>query len=219
METCVCSALNFYARHCTNLKLKNICRLNGGHELFSWELEPITSIPQTTLTICPSAIDNNVLEHIDFGTLAKLSPGFYHPTHTYNNSADVIGILNVKNNPEVKRLILFIQLKDWFKDTLVEKVDGAPLLKNIVDEWRWAQQFVATQEVFLKRTNTSLSQNRFAAYWENYPTHKYVFIIFSANRIDSISEDGKFLKQVFFTQTTQSNDDHLRFNEATMDLG
>ena len=191
--TCICSALNFYARHCSNLQLKNICRLNGGHDLFSWELEPITSIPQTTLTICPSVFNGtfDVLHRIDFDTLAELSPGFYHPTHTYNNTADVIGILNVKNtNNGVKRLILFIQIKDWFMDSFKGK--------HIIDEWRWSQQFVTRDKVFTsKAKGFSTLKTTFLIILQ--PTQKIcVFIIFSANKIESITENGT-ISNVFFS--------------------
>ena len=56
----------------------------------------------------------------DFDTRADL-PGFYHPTEKYNNTAYVIGILNVKNFLHLKyrspmtqnrKVDSFIQLKD-----------------------------------------------------------------------------------------------------------
>ena len=58
---------------------------------------------------CPSVSRNDSLHCIDFGHLAGLSPGFYVPNEKYNNTADVIGILNAKNTKQtkVKRLILY----------------------------------------------------------------------------------------------------------------
>ena len=220
LEKCICTALNFYARyHGDFLKLKNICRLTGGHEFFNWKLDPITSIPNTLIDYCPSFCDGAKFSCIDFDTLANLSPGFYHPTNNFNNTADVIGILNVNDNKtNVKRLILFIQMKDWFKDTVLEKVDGGGTrVKNIVDEWRWSQQFVTKDNVFLTRTSKETSENAFANYWKNHPEDKPVFLIFSSNKIESITREGKF-KKVGFLSTTQNQEETLSENEGIMDL-
>lgn len=90
MKKCVCAALNFYARKHEDLKLENIFRLNGGHEVFIWELDPIISIPDTALIICPSGLQNGTIQKFAFDSLANLSPGFYHPTEKCNNTADVM---------------------------------------------------------------------------------------------------------------------------------
>ena len=75
---------------------------------------------------CPSVEENcnkfteNTRKCIDFEDFAELSPGFYLPKNNCNNTADVIGVLNVNktNNLSTTRLILFIQLKGWFKDVI-----------------------------------------------------------------------------------------------------
>ena len=132
-------------------------------KVFSWKLEKISRVPDIKLSgFCPSVVRKDTQDYIDFDKLPGLSPGFYHPTE-YNNTADIIGILNVENTnkTQVKRLILFIQLKDWFKDTLSEKVYGEKYTKNIVDEWRWSQQFVTESDVYLKRDDEEKSVNRY----------------------------------------------------------
>ena len=222
LEICVCNALNFYVKNCENIKLADICNLhgkisNGGDEVFSWKLEKISRVPDIKLSgFCPSVVRKDTQDYIDFDKLPGLSPGFYHPTEKYNNTADIIGILNVENTnkTQVKRLILFIQLKDWFKDTLSEKVYGEKYTKNIVDEWRWSQQFVTESDVYLKRDDEEKSMvNQFSAYWKE---HK-VFLIFSANKIESISTGGAF-SNVKFHRTTQYKEKYLRENEGTMNL-
>ena len=220
LETCVCDALNFYVKYRLDLKLQDICCSNGGDEVFEWELEEIPDIPETTLIdYCPSVSRNHSLHCIDFDHLAGLSPGFYVPNEKYNNTADVIGILKVKNinQTKVKRLILFIQLKDWFKDTVSKKVDGKTHTINIVDEWRWSQQFVTESDVYLTRDDKEKSVNQFSGYWEEHKDHKPVFLIFSANKIKSISTEGKF-SNVTFGDTTQYTEEYLRKNEGTMNL-
>ena len=220
LKTCVCDALNFYVKYRFDLKLQDICCSNGGDEVFEWELEKIPDIPETTLIdYCPSVSRNHSLHCIDFGHLAGLSPGFYIPKEKYNNTADVIGILNVKfNQTKVKRLILFIQLKDWFKDTVSEKVDGGETReKNIVDEWRWSQQFATESDVYLTRDDEEKSVNQFSGYWKEHKDHRPVFLIFSANKIKSISTEGKF-SNVNFSRTTQYKEEYLRKNEGTMNL-
>ena len=214
LEICVCDALNFYAKNCEDITLANICCSHGKNGLFSWELETIPNFTETTfINFCPSVLRNySSLDYINFGELAGLSPGFYLPRDDYNNTADVIGILNVKktNNTNVKRLILFIQLKDWFKDTAVKN--------HIIDEWRWSQQFATESDVFLTRKKEEKSMNQFNDYWKEHKDHMPVFLIFSANKIDSISNTGEFSNDVTFSRTTQYKENHLRENEGTMNL-
>ena len=222
LEICVCDALNFYSKNRTSIKLSDICSSNGGGEVFSWQLEKIPYIPETTLIeCCPSVLEENrtELKYVAFDDLVGLSPGFYHPTNEYNNTADVIGILNVKktNNTNVKRLILFIQLKDWFKDTVSEKVNGRTRVKNIVDEWRWSQQFATESDVYLTRKCKEKSMNQFNAFWKEHEDHMPVFLLFSANKIESISTGGKF-SNVRFHRTTQNKKKYLRENEGTLNL-
>ena len=159
---------------------------------------------------CPSIFKSRKLLNIDFVTLRNLAPGFYHPKEKYNNTADVTGILNVKGTNDPKRLILFIQMKDWFQDELKNG-------KHIIDGWRWSQQFVSENDVYSARNSKETLKNSFPKYWEVNPNEICVFIIFSANKIKSISKTGAF-SDVQFTQTTQSTNPQLERNEATMDL-
>ena len=196
--------IKFYAKNQEIVKLADICNLHGNSEVFTWELKKL-------IRYCPSVLQDDTLNVIDFDKLAGLSPGFYLPSNKYNNTADVIGILNVKNTnkTKVKRLILFIQLKDWSK--------RYSFTKHIIDEWRWSQQFVTESDVYLKRDDKEKSVNQFSAYWKEHKDHMPVFLIFSANKIESISTGGEF-SNVEFNETTQYKEKHLRENEGTMNL-
>ena len=166
LKRCICAALNFYAANMDLITLKNICRVNGGDPLFNWNLKKF-----------PASISEEKM--IDLDNLADFSPGFYHPTDKYKKLADVVGILDLENREVVKRLILFIQVKDWFDKDVGEK-------KNIIDEWRWTQQFATESDVFLTKKSKLKSLNRFNDYWEKHPEDKPVHIIFTVNAIEVI---------------------------------
>ena len=87
---------------------------------------------------------------------------------------------------------------------------------HIIDEWRWSQQFVTELDVFLTRKKEEKSMNQFN-YWKEHKDHMPVFLIFSANKIESISNTGEF-SNVIFHETTQYKENHLRENEGTMNL-
>ena len=99
-------------------------------------------------------------------------------------------------------------MKDWFKDTTSQN--------HIVDEWRWSQQFVTESDAYLTRDDEEKSINQFSGYWEEHKDHRPVFLIFRADKIESISKEGKF-SNVNFSRTTQHKE-YLRKNEGTMNL-
>ena len=108
-----------------------------------------------------------------------------------------------------KKVDSFCSISDWFKDTASQN--------HIVDEWRWSQQFVTESDVYLTRDDEEKSVNKFSGYWEEHKDQRPVFLIFSADKIESISTEGKF-SNVNFSRTTQYKEEYLRENEGTMNL-
>jgi len=218
LESCVCDSLNFFATHATEIHLNMFCRYMGDDaKLFNLPLHPLQTLPASTVDVCPSYIDlrTNTLNCIDTENLSSLAPGFYLPREKFNLCCDIIGIMDVLSprRGEPTRLLLFIQLKDWFKDGFTGK--------HIISEWRWGQQFVLNDQVPLQKNSNENVTNPFAQYWKQYPKHKPVFMLFSANQIDCVNPDGSFNDDNFQFHT--STPDYFRVrqlmqNEATLDL-
>jgi len=224
LESCVCDALNFFATHATKIHLNMFCRYMGDAELFNLQLRRLETLPASTVNFCPSHIDYrcNSLNCIDTEYLANLPPGFYLPREKFNLCCDIIGIMDVRSpeGDQPTRLLLFIQLKDWFKDTVKLDITSET---HIISEWRWGQQFVMNDQVPLRKNNSIENvTNPFAEYWKKYPEHKPVFMLFSANRIDCVQPDGNFsdVDKITFHPSTPADfcDPRLMPNEATLDL-
>ena len=95
-------------------------------------------------------------------------------------------------------------MKDWSKDGVAKKHIN-------IDNWRWSQQFVTKDNVYLTRTSKETSKNPFTDDLKNHPEYKPVFLIFSPNKIESITKEGNILN-------INHEDKFLEENEGTMDL-
>ena len=119
----ICFGLEYYSMYHKNSKLSDICRSHSDGEVFSWELEPISGLSDISrIKFCPSVLTINFKNKITlkcigldskksdlYHRFSEIPSCFYRPTSNFNTTADLIGVLNVKesNKTKVKRLILF----------------------------------------------------------------------------------------------------------------
>jgi len=208
-----------------NIRLKDICRNIGRSDsahtnYFNLYLKPLEFNEEPLITVCPSKFKNDFqsLQCAGIEEIANLPTGLYRPTEEYNLTADIIGIFDVlqsrSKQPQPKRLIVFIQVKDWFKSTVEDR--NLSLKKHMLAELRWGKQFVLNKTVPTSRVsqNSKSLPNPFAHYWEQNSDHKAVFILFSANPITST----EFGEVKHYETCPDRINKTLCDNEATTDL-
>jgi hypothetical protein len=187
-EKCIYESLRFFTAVRQTFTLREWCQFAGSSSInekqsvFDLELTGVLN-SSDTWEFCPSIFEKSQLHTCTADDFKSKPPGVYWLAHKFNLTCDIVIIANVSPNSTtvVKRLVIFMQIKDWFLDYC--QVDNNTLF--MLGAWRWAQQFVLSPTVYKSKWNKNSTpyHNDVATIFENDLSIKPVFILFSANPI------------------------------------